>query len=75
MNDTDGARGTYGERICVYRVLGEKHYVKKPLERPRHRWENNIRLDLKEIDWVFVDWIDVVRDKDKLRALLRMVMN
>ena len=55
--------------------FGEKHYVKKPLERPRHRWENNIKLDLKEIDWVFVDWIDVFRDKDKLRALVRMVMN
>jgi len=55
--------------------LGGKHYGKKPLERPRHRWENNIKLDLKEIDLEVVDWIDVVQDKDKLLALVSMVIN
>jgi hypothetical protein len=55
--------------------LEETHYGKKPIGRPRHRWENNIKLFLKEIDWEVVDWVDVVHDKDTLRALVSMVMN
>jgi hypothetical protein len=40
-----------GERKGVYRVLGGKPKGKRPLERPRHRWENNIKMDLQEIGW------------------------
>jgi len=63
-----------GNDMCL-QGLGVKRDGKKPTEKPRHRWENNIKLDLKEIDWVVVDWIDMVHDKDKLRALVSMVMN
>ena len=63
-----------GEDMCL-QGLGRKHDGKKPLGRPRHQWENNIKPDLKEIDWEVVDWIDVIHDKDKQRALVSMVMN
>jgi hypothetical protein len=67
-------RHVRGEDICL-QGSGGKHDGKKPLERPRHRWENNIKLDLKEFDWEVVDWIDVVHDKDKQPAVVSMVMN
>jgi hypothetical protein len=48
---------------------------KRPLERPRRRWENNTRMDLREIGWGGVDWIDLAQDRDQWRALLNTVMN
>jgi hypothetical protein len=48
---------------------------KRPLERPRHRWEDGIRMDLREIGWGSVDWIQLVRDRDPWRALVNTVMN
>jgi hypothetical protein len=44
-----------------------------PLGRPRHRWENNIEMDLQEICCDGVDWMDVAENRDKWRALLSMV--
>jgi hypothetical protein len=43
--------------------------------RPRRRWVDNIRMDLKEIGWDGMDWIDLAQDRDQLRALVNMVMN
>jgi hypothetical protein len=48
---------------------------KRPLERPRHRWVDNIKMDLRKIGWRSMDWIDVVQDRDGWRALVNTVMN
>jgi hypothetical protein len=48
---------------------------KRKLGRPRRRWENNIKMDLREIGWGGMDWIDLAQDRDQWRALVNMVMN
>jgi hypothetical protein len=48
---------------------------KRPLGRPRHRWEDNTKMDLKEIRWGSMDWIDLSQDRDQWRALVNTVMN
>jgi hypothetical protein len=53
----------------------EKPEGKRPLGRPRLRWEDNIRMDLREIGWVGMDWIDLAQDRDQWRALVNAVMN
>jgi hypothetical protein len=48
---------------------------KRPLGRPRRRWEDNIRMNLREIGWGGMDWYDLAQDRDKWRALVNTVMN
>jgi hypothetical protein len=48
---------------------------KRPLGGPGRRWEDNIRMDLREIGWSGMDWIDVAQDRDQWRALVNRVMN
>jgi hypothetical protein len=48
---------------------------KRPLGRPRHRWEDNIKMDLREIGWGDVYCIDLAQDRDQWRALVNMIMN
>jgi hypothetical protein len=60
--------------ILVTYLLG-KPEGKKPLKRPRRRWVNNIKMDLREIGWGGMDWIDLVQDRDQWRALVNTVMN
>jgi hypothetical protein len=48
---------------------------KRPLRRPRHRWEDNIKKDLREIGWGGMDWIDLAQDRDQWKALVNTVMN
>jgi hypothetical protein len=48
---------------------------KRPLGRPRRRWVDNIKMDLREIGWDGADWIDLAQDRDQWRALVRAVMN
>jgi hypothetical protein len=64
-----------GEKRDAYRILVGKPEGKRPLERPRRRWEDNIRMDLREIGWGGMDWIDLAQDRDKWRALVNTVMN
>jgi len=64
-----------GERRNVYRVLVRKPEGKRPLGRPRHRWEDNIKMDLQEVGCVGVDWIELAQDRDWWRALGTAVMN
>jgi hypothetical protein len=59
----------------VYKVLAGKPEGKRPLERPRHRWEDGIRMDLREIGLGGVDWIRLVQDRDRWRAVVSAVMN
>jgi hypothetical protein len=48
---------------------------KRPLGRPRRRWVDNIKIDMKEIRWDGVDWIDLAQDRDQWRALVYTMMN
>jgi len=64
-----------GESKGVYRVLVGKPEGKKPLGRPRRRWEDNIKVDLQEVGCEEMDWIDVAQDKERWRALVNAVMN
>jgi len=63
-----------GERRGVYGVLVGKHEGMRPLGKPRHRWEENIKMDLQEVVWRSVDWIDLAQDRDRWRALVNAVM-
>jgi len=58
----------------VHRVLVGKPEGKRPLGRPRHRWEDNIKLDLGEVGGGG-DWMELAQDRDRWRALVNMVMN
>jgi hypothetical protein len=64
-----------GEERDVYRVLMGKPEGKRPLGRPRRRWEDENRMDFREIGWGSVDWIQLAQDRDRWRALVNTVMN
>jgi hypothetical protein len=64
-----------GEGRNVYRVLMGKPEGKRPLERSRRRWEDGIKMDLREIGWGGVEWIHLAQDRDRWRALVNAVMN
>jgi hypothetical protein len=59
----------------VYRVLVGKPEGKRPLGRPRSRWEDNIRMDLQEVGCGCEDWIGLAQDRDRWRALVSAVRN
>jgi hypothetical protein len=59
----------------TYRILVGKPEGKRPLGRPRRRWVDNIKTDLREIGWDGVDWIDLAQDRDQWRAVVNTVMN
>jgi len=63
------------ERSGVYMVLIGKPEGKRPIGRPRRRWEDNIKMDLKEMVYGGMVWIDLAQDKDRWRALVNEVMN
>ena len=63
-----------GERRGIYRGLAAKHEGKRPLGRPRYRWENNIKMDLQEMGCGGVDWIGLTKDRDRWRELVKAVM-
>jgi hypothetical protein len=64
-----------GEGRNVYRVLVGKPEGKRQLERPRPRWEDGIKMDLREIGWGGVEWIHLAQDRDRWRAVVNAVMN
>jgi len=64
-----------GEGRGVYRVLVGKPEGKRPLGRPRRKWEDNIKIDLQEVGCGVMDWIELAQDRDRLRALVSAVMN
>jgi hypothetical protein len=63
------------ERKGVYRVWVGKPEGKRPLGGPRHRWENNIQIDLREVGFGGIYWIELALDRDRWRALMNAVMN
>jgi len=64
-----------GEGRDVYRILMGKPEGKRPLGRPRCRWEDNIKMDLQEVGCGGIDWIELAQDRDRWRALVNPVMN
>jgi hypothetical protein len=64
-----------GEKRIAYRILVGKPVGKRPLGGPRRRWVDNIRMDLREIGWDSVDWIDMAQDRDQWRTLVNTVLN
>jgi len=64
-----------GEGRSVYRVLVGKPGGKRPLGRPRHGWEDNIKMDLQEVGCGGMDWIELAQDRERWRALVNAVMN
>jgi hypothetical protein len=64
-----------GERRGAYRALVGKPEGRRPLGRPRRRWEDNIKMDLQEVGWGGMDWINLAQDRDRWRALVNAVMN
>jgi hypothetical protein len=62
---------TIGEDECT---LVGKPEGKRKLGRPRHRWVHNIKMDLREIGWGGMDWIDLAQDRDQWRAVVKTVM-
>ena len=64
-----------GEGRVVYRVLVGKPEGRKPLGRPRRRWEDNIKMDLQEVGCGGMGWIELAQGRDRWRALVNAVMN
>jgi hypothetical protein len=64
-----------GEERGVYRVLVGKPEGKRPLGRPRCRWEDNIRMDLQEVGCGGMDWIRLTQDRHRWHAIVNAVMN
>jgi hypothetical protein len=59
----------------VFRVLVGKPEGKRPMGRPRHRWEDNMKMDLQEVGCGGIDWIEMAQDRDRWWALVKAVMN
>jgi hypothetical protein len=64
-----------GAKRNAYRILVGKPERKRPLRSPRRRSVSNIKMDLREIEWDGMDWIDLAQDRDQWRDLVNMVMN
>jgi hypothetical protein len=63
-----------GEVRCAYNILVGRPEGRRPLGRPKRRWEDNIKIDLQEIGFGDIDWIHLAQDRDRWRALVNTVM-
>jgi len=70
-----GHVASMGDRRGVFRVLVGKPEGNRPLGRPRRRWDDNIKMDLQEVGWWGMDWIELAQDRDRWRELVNAVMN
>jgi hypothetical protein len=69
------ACSTYEKKRNTYRILVGKPEGKRPIGRRRRRWEDNNKIDLREIGWAGIDWIDLAQDRDQWRALVNTEMS
>jgi hypothetical protein len=69
------ARSIYGVEERRIQGFGERTEGKRPLGRPRHRWEDNIKMDVQEVGCGSMDWIELAQDRDRWRARVDAVMN
>jgi hypothetical protein len=69
-----GAGITYGEKRGAYKTLVGRPEGRRPLGRPRHRWKDNIKMDLQEMEWG-LEWLELTQNKDRWQALVNAVMN
>jgi hypothetical protein len=69
------ACSTIGEKRNAYRILMGNPERERPLGRPRRRRVDNIKMDLREIGWNGIDWIDLAQNRDQWRALVNTVIN
>jgi hypothetical protein len=74
-NEMGGACSAYGGRKRRVQIFGGKSEEKKPLGRPGRRWEDNINVDFQEVGCGGVDWIELAKDRDRWRALMKAVMD
>jgi hypothetical protein len=63
------------ENLIIVQLVKKFPEGKRPLGRPRRRWVDNIKMDLRETGWDGMDWIDLAQDRDQWRALVNTVMN
>ena len=70
-----GAFGAYGGGERRLKILVGKPEGKRPLRRSRCRWEDNIKMDLQELGFGGMDWIELALDRDRLREIVNAVMN
>jgi hypothetical protein len=63
------------EKRNAYRILLGKPEGKRALGRPRRRWEDKIKMDVREIEWDGMDWVDLAEDRDRWRNLVNTIMN
>jgi hypothetical protein len=69
------ACSTHEEKRKAYRILSEKPEGKRPLGTPKRRWVDNIKMDLREIEWGSMDWFNLFLERDQWKALVNTVMN
>jgi hypothetical protein len=74
-DEMGGPCSTNGKKRNAYRLLVGKPEGKRSLGRPRHRWADNIRMDLGEVRWGYVDWIGLAKDRNRWRAVVNSVLN
>jgi hypothetical protein len=74
-NEMSGACSVYCGWERRIEVLVGKPEGRRPLGRPRHRWEDNIKMHLQEVGCGSIDWIDLTQDRDMWWALVKVVMN
>jgi len=72
---TAGNVARTGERRGVFSGMVGKPEGKRPLARPRRRWEDNIKMDLQEVGCGGLDWIELAQDRDRWRSLANTLMN
>jgi hypothetical protein len=70
-----GHEARMGKTMNAYRILVGKPEGNRPLRRPRRRWVDNIKMDVREIGWDWMDWIELVQNRDQKRAVVNTVMN
>jgi hypothetical protein len=74
-DEKTGQVARMGKTRNAYKILVGKREGKRPLGRPRHSWQYNIRMDLRETEWEGVDSVHLAQDMDQQRALVNTIMN